>query len=63
MGFRFARQQNRSHKIEKLMCLAVYLRPKGKTQKEHSFQVPEGFLKPWEPAMINHRKHDIEGKI
>lgn len=37
----------RSHKIEKLIYLAAYLIPNGKTQKEYSMQDTAGVLKPY----------------
>lgn len=37
----------RSDKIEKLIYLAAYLIPKGKTQREYSVQDTEGVLKPF----------------
>lgn len=37
----------RPHKIEKLVYLAAYLIPNGKTQREYSMQDTEGVLKPY----------------
>ncbi len=37
----------RPHKIEKLIYLAAYLIPNGKTQREYSVQDTEGVLKPY----------------
>ena len=37
----------RPHKIEKLVYLAAYLIPNGKTQREYSIQDTEGVLKPY----------------
>lgn len=37
----------RPHKIEKLVYLAAYLIPNGKTQREYSVQDTEGVLKPY----------------
>lgn len=37
----------RPHKIEKLVYLAAYLIPNGKTQREYSMQDTEGVLKPF----------------
>jgi pimeloyl-ACP methyl ester carboxylesterase len=37
----------RAHKIEKLIYLAAYLIPAGKTQREYSMQDTEGWLKPY----------------
>jgi pimeloyl-ACP methyl ester carboxylesterase len=37
----------RPHKIEKLVYLAAYLIPNGKTQREYSLQDTEGVLKPY----------------
>lgn len=37
----------RPHKIEKLIYLAAYLIPSGKTQREYSLQDTEGILKPF----------------
>lgn len=37
----------RPHKIEKLVYLAAYLIPSGKTQREYSMQDTEGVLKPY----------------
>ncbi len=37
----------RPHKIEKLIYLAAYLIPNGKTQREYSIQDTEGVLKPY----------------
>ena len=37
----------RPHKIEKLVYLAAYLIPDGKTQREYSMQDTEGVLKPY----------------
>ena len=37
----------RPHKIEKLIYLAAYLIPNGKTQREYSMQDTEGVLKPF----------------
>jgi pimeloyl-ACP methyl ester carboxylesterase len=37
----------RPHKIEKLIYLAAYLIPNGKTQREYSLQDTEGMLKPF----------------
>lgn len=37
----------RPHKIEKLIYLAAYLIPNGKTQREYSMQDTEGVLKPY----------------
>src|SRR6478672_7805118 len=37
----------RPHKIEKLVYLAAYLIPNGKTQREYSIQDTEGWLKPY----------------
>ena len=37
----------RPGKIEKLVYLAAYLIPNGKTQKEYSLQDPDGILKPY----------------
>src|SRR5450631_2041874 len=37
----------RPHKIEKLVYLAAYLIPNGKTQREYSVQDTQGWLKPY----------------
>jgi pimeloyl-ACP methyl ester carboxylesterase len=44
----------RPHKIEKLIYLAAYLVPSGKTQREYSIQDTEGVLKPF--VMLDEQK-------
>ncbi|MEP7141946.1 MAG: alpha/beta fold hydrolase [Ferruginibacter sp.] len=53
----------RPHKIEKLVYLAAYLIPNGKTQREYSLQDTQGLLKPY---VTNHQElyaHTLQPEI
>ena len=53
----------RPHKIEKLIYLAAYLIPKGKTQKEYSMQDTAGILKPYVVMHENQQMHRLQPEI
>ncbi|HEX6181454.1 MAG TPA: alpha/beta fold hydrolase [Chitinophagaceae bacterium] len=53
----------RPHKIEKLVYLAAYLVPNGKTQREYSIQDTEGILKPYVTMHEELRAHTLQREI
>lgn len=53
----------RPHKIEKLVYLAAYLIPNGKTQKEYSVQDTEGWLKPFVTQHPETNSHTLQPEI
>lgn len=53
----------RPHKIEKLVYLAAYLIPAGKTQKEYSIQDREGWLKPYVVMNEEGNAHTLRPEI
>ena len=53
----------RPGKIEKLVYLAAYLIPNGKTQKEYSVQDKEGMLKPYVTQFPNLNAHTLQPEI
>lgn len=53
----------RPGKIEKLVYLAAYLIPDGKTQKEYSIQDTEGVLKPYVKMYEELNAHTLEPEI
>lgn len=53
----------RSHKIEKLIYLAAYLVPNGKTQREYSLQDTEGVLKPYVTLYPELNAHTLQPVI
>ncbi|WP_121353552.1 alpha/beta fold hydrolase [Flavisolibacter nicotianae] len=53
----------RPGKIEKLVYLAAYLIPNGKTQREYSLQDTEGWLKPYVTQHPETSSHTLQPKI
>ena len=53
----------RPHKIEKLIYLAAYLIPDGKTQREYSLQDTEGVLKPYVTQYPELNAHTLQPAI
>ncbi|MEP6928333.1 MAG: alpha/beta fold hydrolase [Ginsengibacter sp.] len=53
----------RPHKIEKLVYLAAYLIPGGKTQKEYSLQDTQGILKPYVTMHEELNAHILQSEI
>jgi len=53
----------RPDKIEKLVYLAAYLIPNGKTQKEYSLQDTEGWLKPYVTQHPETNSHTLQSTI
>jgi pimeloyl-ACP methyl ester carboxylesterase len=53
----------RPHKIEKLVYLAAYLIPNGKTQKEYSAQDTQGLLKPFVTMHNDLASHTLQPEI
>lgn len=53
----------RSDKIEKLIYLAAYLIPSGKTQKEYSIQDTDGVLKPYVTIYEETQSHILQSAI
>ncbi len=53
----------RPHKIEKLVYLAAYLIPNGKTQKEYSVQDTEGWLKSYVTQHPETNSHTLQQEI
>src|SRR5436853_6371327 len=53
----------RPNKIEKLVYLAAYLIPNGKTQKEYSVQDTQGVLKPYVTMYENLNAHTLQHEI
>src|SRR4030095_5702512 len=53
----------RPHKIEKLVYLAAYLIPNGKTQKEYSIQDTQGVLKPYVTQYPELNAHTLQPEI
>lgn len=53
----------RPHKIEKLIYLAAYLIPNGKTQREYSIQDTEGVLKPYVTMHPQINAHTLQTEI
>jgi len=53
----------RPHKIEKLVYLAAYLIPNGKTQREYSIQDTEGVLKPYVTMHEALHAHTLQPEI
>ena len=53
----------RPHKIEKLVYLAAYLIPTGKTQKEYSMQDTQGVLKPYVKMHEELKAHTLQPQI
>ena len=53
----------RPEKIEKLIYLAAYLIPDGKTQKEYSAQDTEGWLKPYVTIHEETKSHTLQPEI
>ena len=53
----------RPHKIEKLVYLAAYLIPNGKTQREYSLQDTEGVLKPYVTMYEDINAHTLQTVI
>jgi pimeloyl-ACP methyl ester carboxylesterase len=53
----------RPHKIEKLIYLAAYLVPNGKTQREYSIQDTEGWLKPYVTQYPETNSHTLQPAI
>lgn len=53
----------RPHKIEKLIYLAAYLIPNGKTQREYSVQDTEGWLKPYVTQHPETASHTLQPAI
>lgn len=53
----------RSHKIEKLIYLAAYLIPNGKTQAEYSAQDTSGMLKPYVTRYPESGSHTLQTEI
>jgi pimeloyl-ACP methyl ester carboxylesterase len=53
----------RPHKIEKLVYLAAYLIPNGKTQREYSMQDTEGWLKPYVTQHAETYSHTLQPEI
>ena len=55
--------EHRPHKIEKLIYLAAYLIPNGKTQREYSLQDTGGVLKPYVTMHDQLSAHTLEPSI
>jgi pimeloyl-ACP methyl ester carboxylesterase len=55
--------EHRPQKIEKLIYLAAYLIPNGKTQREYSVQDTEGVLKPYVIQHPEKNAHTLDPKI
>ena len=53
----------RPHKIEKLVYLAAYLIPNGKTQREYSIQDTQGVLKPYVTIHEEVNAHTLQPEI
>jgi|SRR6476620_4836072 len=53
----------RPDKIEKLVYLAAYLIPNGKTQREYSIQDTEGWLKPYVTQHPETASHTLQNEI
>ena len=53
----------RSHKIEKLIYLAAYLIPNGKTQREYSVRDTGGWLKPYVTQHPDTNSHTLQPEI
>jgi pimeloyl-ACP methyl ester carboxylesterase len=53
----------RPNKIEKLIYLAAYLIPNGKTQREYSIQDTEGWLKPFVTQHPETGSHTLQSEI
>jgi pimeloyl-ACP methyl ester carboxylesterase len=53
----------RPAKIEKLVYLAAYLIPNGKTQREYSMQDPDGILKPFVTMYPELNAHTLQPEI
>lgn len=53
----------RPDKIEKLVYLAAYLIPNGKTQREYSMQDTEGWLKPYVTQYPETNSHTLQPEI
>src|SRR5215211_2784699 len=53
----------RPDKIEKLVYLAAYLIPNGKTQREYSVQDTEGWLKPYVTVYEELKAHTLQPEI
>jgi len=53
----------RPHKVEKLIYLAAYLIPDGKTQREYSVQDTEGLLKPYVNQYPELQAHTLRPEI
>jgi len=53
----------RPDKIEKLVYLAAYLIPNGKTQREYSIQDTEGWLKPYVTQHPETASHTLQAEI
>lgn len=53
----------RPHKIEKLIYLAAYLIPNGKTQREYSLQDTDGVLKPYVTPYPELNAHTLQPAI
>ena len=53
----------RSHKIEKLIYLAAYLIPNGKTQSEYSIKDTQGWLKPYVTRYPETNSHTLQQAI
>jgi pimeloyl-ACP methyl ester carboxylesterase len=53
----------RPNKIEKLVYLAAYLIPSGKTQREYSLQDTEGWLKPYVTQHPETASHTLQPEI
>lgn len=53
----------RPHKIEKLIYLAAYLIPNGKTQREYSIQDTGGWLKPYLTQFPETNSHTLQAVI
>ena len=53
----------RPHKIEKLVYLAAYLIPNGKTQREYSLQDTQGVLKPYVTMHEELNAHTLQPEI
>ena len=53
----------RPHKVEKLIYLAAYLIPNGKTQREYSLQDTDGVLKPYVTQHPETSSHTLQPEI
>ena len=53
----------RPHKIEKLIYLAAYLIPNGKTQREYSLRDTGGWLKPYVTQHTESNSHTLQPEI